>query len=199
VRAQVEVLGHAKVLEGIVPDLVLCFELPGEDVEVFVLGVVLEDALDALLVDGALDLLLGLPEGEVREFLVDEESSGVFLDEVDEGPVVDDAVVLVVALDLVAELVQVLLVFSDELVLVAVAQHLLDGFAEAGDVVGDAEGQPQLLNHLLYRVVLQDVAPVVGLAVGLLELLLDLRLQDRDRTVVQVQVQVRRVLGHHLI
>lgn len=144
--AEVEVVIHGKVLEGILPDLVLSLVAPRKDVEVLVLCVFLVDALEAFFVDGPLNFRLCLPEGKIGEFLVDEQPAGVLFNELYEAFVVIDCLVLVNPLDLVGDLVD--LVLWRKLVLFVVLEHVLDGHSKAGEVVGDGEGELQILDYL---------------------------------------------------
>ena len=80
VGAEVEVVIHGEVLEGILPDFVLSLVASRKDVEVLVLCVLLVNALQPLIVDRPLYFRLGLPEGEIGELLVDEQPAGVLFD-----------------------------------------------------------------------------------------------------------------------
>lgn len=64
----------------------------------------------------------------------------MFLDKMNQRPIICNALILVVAFDLEARLLSFLISFDYELVLIAVPQHVLDGCSKPCDVVGDAEG-----------------------------------------------------------
>lgn len=112
----------------------------------------------------------------------------MFLYKMNQGSIICNPLVFVVAFDLEARLFGFFVSFDDELVLIAVPQHVLDGCPKPCDVIGDAEGKTKVLDYLFYGVAFEDLLPIVGLAVVALELFLDFCFEDGDCLVIEVQV-----------
>lgn len=129
VCAEIEVIIHGEVFECILSDLILRLITPWEDVEIFILGILLVDALESFLSDGSFDLGLGLSEGEISEFLINKQPAWILLHKLNETSVIIHSLVLVYPLDLYADSLpfEFSIIFYDELVLVTVLQHVLDG------------------------------------------------------------------------
>lgn len=129
VRAEIEVIVHGEVLEGVLSDLILRLITPWEDIEILILSVLFVDPLESLLSNGPLNLCLGLSEGEIREFLIHKQPTRVLLDKLYQAFIIIDSLILVNPLDLDTNPIsfRLYIILKDELVLVTVLQHVLNG------------------------------------------------------------------------